>query len=121
MAMKKIAGRIPQLLLLGALTCSLSLGARADVLLRSGAGATPAEIQNIVDVFKLDLGGIDNGEGGSVLGTGYRSLDWDAVSDADAAPGLLPPDYYNSTSLRGALLAPPICVRSTARPSNPES
>lgn len=78
--------------------------ARADVVLRSGAGAAPGDLQGIITIFQSDLGGTDNGEGGA-FSSGYRAVDWDGVPDALATPGMLPPDYYNSTSLRGLLLS----------------
>jgi hypothetical protein len=77
----------------------------ADVQWRSGSGALPADIQGIIGVFQGDLGGVDNGDSTGLHLTGYRSISWEDVPDASAAPGSLPPDLFNSTFHRGAVLS----------------
>jgi hypothetical protein len=66
----------------------------------SSAGADPAAITPTVNAFRTALGA-DNGDGtGSA--TGRREINWDDVPDADAAPAVLPLDYYRTTHPRGA-------------------
>src|SRR2546430_14617119 len=76
----------------------------AAPLVRQGAGANPADIQAIVDQFRADLGGSNNGVGGS-FATGRREINWDGVPDANATPNFLAPDFFNTTSPRGLVMA----------------
>jgi hypothetical protein len=72
----------------------------AAPVVRSGSGANPAALQAIVDTFRADLGGVNNGVGGS-FPDGRREVNWDGVPDAFAAPNFLAPDFYNTNSPRG--------------------
>lgn len=65
------------------------------------SGATPADIQTQVDAFRASLGN-NNGIGGTFAG-GRREINWDAVPDAFAAPNLMPANFFNHNSPRGAL------------------
>src|SRR5689334_6727893 len=76
--------------------------ASAAAVIRAGAGANAAAIQTLVDQFRTDLGGTDNGVGGA-FSTGRREIDWDDVPDANAEPNALPFDFFNVTSPRGAV------------------
>src|SRR5215216_6177686 len=71
-------------------------------LVRSGAGANPAAIQAIVDQFRVDLGGVNNGVGGSFIG-GRREINWDGVPDSASEPNALPFNFFNVTSPRGVI------------------
>lgn len=71
-------------------------------VVRQGSGANGAAIQAIVDQFRADLGGTNNGVGGSFK-TGRREINWDAVPDSFSAPNFLPPNFFNSNSPRGAV------------------
>jgi hypothetical protein len=75
----------------------------AAPLLRQGAGANAAAIQPVVDQFRADRGGSNNGVGGT-FATGRREINWDGVPDASAAPNFLAPDFFNTTSPRGLVL-----------------
>jgi hypothetical protein len=75
--------------------------ARAQ-LPRTASGANAAAIQATVDQFRADLGGANNGAGGT-FATGRREINWDAVPDALATPAALPGAFFNTTSLRGAV------------------
>ena len=65
------------------------------------SGATPADIQTAVDAFRASLG-TNNGIGGT-FASGRREINWDGVPDQFAAPNLLPPNFFNSNSPRGAV------------------
>jgi hypothetical protein len=95
-------------------TVSISLAvagsASAAVVVRSAAGADPASIQGIVDQFRADLGGVNNGVGGSFAG-GRREINWDAAgADPFQSPALMPDNFFNripppAGSPRGALFS----------------
>jgi len=71
---------------------------------RTAAGANPAAIQSAVDQFRADLGGSNNGVGGS-FATGRRELNWDGVPDNFSAPNFLPVDFFNANSPRGIVFS----------------
>jgi hypothetical protein len=73
---------------------------------RQAAGLSPAEIQGAVDAFRADLGGANNGAGGT-FATGRREINWDGVPDQFSAPNNLPANFFNTTSSRGLVLATP--------------
>jgi hypothetical protein len=58
-----------------------------------------------VDAFRSALGP-NNGVGGS-FASGRREINWDGVPDAFAAPNLLPADFFNTNSPRGAVFSTP--------------
>ena len=65
------------------------------------SGAIPADIQTAVDAFRASLGN-NNGIGGT-FASGRREINWDGVPDQFAAPNLMPPNFFNSNSPRGAV------------------
>jgi hypothetical protein len=65
------------------------------------SGANPADIQTAVDAFRASLG-TNNGIGGT-FDSGRREINWDAVPDQFSAPNLLPANFFNSNSPRGAV------------------
>ena len=66
------------------------------------SGATPADIQTQVDAFRAFLGNPNN-IAGPPSKTGHREINWDGVPDAFSAPNLLPANFFNSNSPRGAV------------------
>ena len=48
--------------------------------------------------------GASNGTNLGPLASGRRDIAWDGVPDADSAPNLLAPDFFNTTSPRGVVL-----------------
>ena len=72
----------------------------AAPVIRQIGGANPAAIQATVDQFRTDLGGSNNGVGGSFL-TGRREINWDGVPDGFAEPNDLPFNFFNVNSPRG--------------------
>src|SRR5215204_2684404 len=71
-------------------------------VIRTAAGANAAAIQAAVDQFRADLGGVNNGVGGSFV-SGRREINWDGVPDAFAEPNALPFNFFNVNSPRGAV------------------
>lgn len=71
-------------------------------VVRQGSGANPSALQSIVDQFRADLGGTNNGVGGTFT-SGRREINWDGVPDTAASPNELPADFFNSTSPRGVV------------------
>jgi hypothetical protein len=69
---------------------------------RTAAGANAAAIQTTVDQFRTDLGGVNNGVGGSFT-TGRREINWDGVPDNFASPNNLPVNFFNVNSPRGVV------------------
>jgi hypothetical protein len=89
-------------ILSGLVLLSLCNFAMAAPVVRQGSGANAAAIQALVDQFRADLGGVNNGVGGSFT-SGRREINWDAVPDAFAEPNNLPADFFNVNSPRGAI------------------
>lgn len=89
-------------LISGFLMLILSIGTIAAPVVRQGSGANTAALQAIVDQFRADLGGANNGVGG-LFTTGRRELNWDGVPDAFSEPNNFPADFFNVNSPRGAV------------------
>src|SRR3984885_344420 len=76
--------------------------ASAAPVVRQGSGASTAALQSIVDQFRTDLGGTNNGIGGSFT-TGRREINWDGVPDSFSEPNNFPLDFFNVNSPRGVI------------------
>ncbi|GEM_PF-462532 len=74
----------------------------AAPVVRQGSGANTAALQAIVDLFRADLGGANNGVGSSFT-SGRREINWDGVPDGSSEPNNLPPNFFNSNSPRGVM------------------
>ncbi len=74
----------------------------AAPVVRQGSGANTAALQAIVDQFRADLGGVNNGVGGSFT-SGRREINWDGVPDGSSEPNNLPEDFFNVNSPRGVI------------------
>src|SRR5687767_4490652 len=81
----------------------MSNAASAGVLIRFGNGANAAAIQPAINQFRIDLGGVNNGDGGHSL-TGRREINWDDVPDSSAMPNFLSPDFFNTVIPRGLVM-----------------
>lgn len=81
---------------------TMTVGTFAAPVVRQGSGANAAALQSIVDQFRTDLGGTNNGVGGSFT-TGRREINWDGVPDVFAEPNILPVDFFNVNSPRGVI------------------
>src|SRR6185369_4373360 len=74
----------------------------AAPVVRQGSGANAAALQAIVDQFRTDLGGVNNGVGGSFT-SGRREINWDGVPNASSEPNNFPVDFFNVNSPRGVI------------------
>ena len=74
----------------------------AAPVVRQAGGANAAAIQATVDQFRTDLGGSNNGVGGSFT-TGRREINWDGVPDNFSEPNNLPLNFFNVNSPRGVI------------------
>lgn len=97
--MKKIISLVNTTLL--AMLLAVATISAAPVV-RQGSGANTAGLQAIVDQFRTDLGGANNGVGGSFT-NGRREINWDGVPDSFAEPNNLPLDFFNVNSPRGVI------------------
>jgi hypothetical protein len=79
--------------------------AQAEIVF-SAFGANAAAIQTTVEDFRADLGSLNPNVAGS-FGTGRREINWDGVPDMFSAPNLLPNDFFNVNSPRGAVFSTP--------------
>lgn len=71
---------------------------------RTASGANGAAIQATVDQFRADLGGANNGVGGSFI-SGRREVNWDGVPDNFSAPNFIPFNFFNINSPRGVVFS----------------
>ena len=78
--------------------------AHSAAVIRRATAATPGALQAAIDSFRADLGGVNNGVGGS-FGSGRREINWDGVPDSFALPNNLPFNFFNSNSPRGAVFS----------------
>ena len=78
--------------------------ADAAAVIRRGTAATPAALQAAIDSFRVDLGGVNNGVGGTFT-SGRREINWDGVPDSFALPNNLPFNFFNSNSPRGVVFS----------------
>lgn len=83
-------------------TVVLTQSMMAAPVVRQGSGANTATLQPIIDQFRTDLGGANNGVGGSFV-SGRREINWDGVPDNFAEPNNLPLDFFNVNSPRGVI------------------
>jgi hypothetical protein len=93
-----------QLALAALLVLSAASTALAEPIVRKAAGPDAASIQAAVDAFRTDLGGANNGGGGSYP-DGRREIGWDGVSAEFSSPNNMPADLFLNS--RGALFETP--------------
>jgi FG-GAP-like repeat len=74
----------------------------AAPVVRQGSGANAAGLQATVDQFRADLGGANNGVGGSFT-SGRREVNWDGVPDNFSEPNNFPTNFFNVNSPRGVI------------------
>jgi hypothetical protein len=93
---------------------ALALGAvnfaSAAPLEIASSGAVPADIQASFEAFRSVIGGVNHlaqHGPGFVFTDGRREINWDGVPDAVAAPNLMPANFFNANSPRGAVFLTP--------------
>ena len=77
-----------------------------EPIVRQAAGPSPASIAPVVDQFRADVGGTNNGVGGT-FPSGRREINWDGVPDSFSAPNNLPANFFNANSPRGVVFSTP--------------
>ena len=80
----------------------LTISISAVPIVRQGSGVNAAALQATVDQFRADLGGTNNGVGGS-FASGRREINWDGVPDTFSEPNALPYNFFNVNSPRGVV------------------
>lgn len=78
----------------------------AAPIVRTATATDPASLLPTLDAFRQDLGGVNNGVGGSFL-TGRREINWDGVPAQFSSPNNLPADFFNVNSPRGLVYQTP--------------
>jgi hypothetical protein len=73
---------------------------------RQAAGQSPSSIAPVVDQFRAEVGGANNGVGGA-FPSGRREINWDGVPDSFSAPNNLPGNFFNVNSPRGVIFSTP--------------
>lgn len=79
----------------------------AAVVRSAGGDATAASITPARDLFRLDLGGGTVAGANGSFGGVRREINWDGVPDGSSAPNNLAPNFFNTTSPRGAVFSTP--------------
>ena len=85
-----------------ALSCLLASGNAGAQVVRSAAGDL-ATVTAARDAFRADLGGGTVAAANGSFGGLRREINWDGVPDSASRPNLLPSDFFNLTSARGAI------------------
>jgi hypothetical protein len=88
---------------LGVIVPCLAFG---GAIVRQAAGPAPAFIAPAVDQFRADVGGANNGVGGT-FASGRREINWDGVPDTLSAPNNLAANFFNANSPRGVVFSTP--------------
>lgn len=101
----QVAGRVRLGWLFIVLLAGMHVQGAAPVV-RFGSGATPQDISSALDQFRSDLGGVNNGIGGT-FSSGYREITWDTVPDGSSTPKNLASDFFNSAQPVGAVFGTP--------------
>ena len=90
-------------------TCLASAASAAPVNFTTfeSAGANPAAITATRDAFRVAVGGGAIAGANGSFGGLRREINWDGVPDARSDPNLLPANFFNVNSPRGAVFATP--------------
>lgn len=81
--------------------------AGATLVTFEAAGASPAAITATRDAFRVAVGGGAVAGANGSFGGVRREINWDGVPDARADPNLLPANFFNVNSPRGAVFSTP--------------
>lgn len=84
-----------------------SLPAQAAFTVFEATGTDPASITAARDGLRSAIGGGTSAAAHGDFGGLRREINWDGVPDARTDPNLLPGDFFNTTSPRGAVFGTP--------------
>jgi hypothetical protein len=87
--------------------CLMAPAAWATLVTFESAGADPAAITATRDAFRVAVGGGTVAGANGSFGGMRREINWDGVPDVRADPNLLPGDFFNAISPRGAVFSTP--------------
>lgn len=73
-------------------------------VVRTDKGLSVADIQDTVDLYRADLGGVNNLNAAGTQAQGHREINWDGVPADKSAPNLFPGDFFKT---RGLLISAP--------------
>ena len=107
---------IQNILLFAAALIASVIPAAAQEVVRKAAGPDAAAIQDVVEQFRVDLGGQLNPNVAQTFETGHREINWDGVPDGFSSPNALPANFFNANSPRGLVYSTP-CESATFRVS----
>jgi hypothetical protein len=79
--------------------------AHAQLIARTGTGASPAALTATRDQFRSDIGGGTVAGANGSFGGLRREVNWDGVPAAFAAPNNMPVNFFNVNSPRGIVIA----------------
>jgi len=85
----------------------LAPAASAALIVYEAAGANAAAITPTRDAFRTAVGGGTTAGANGSFGGLRREINWDGVPDIRADPNLLPADFFNVNSPRGAVFSTP--------------
>ena len=84
-----------------------SADALATITVFEAAGANPLAITPTRDAFRTAVGGGTSAAANGNFGDVRREINWDGIPDAFSAPTLMPGNFFNVNSPRGALFTTP--------------
>jgi len=87
-----------------AMQSELDASQSSGVVVRRDKGVAAADIQDTVDLYRKDLGGVNNVGAVGTQPEGHREINWDGVPAAQSAPNLFPGDFFKA---RGILISAP--------------
>ncbi len=85
----------------------LAPAASATLVIYEAAGANPAAITGTRDAFRDAVGGGNAAGANGSFGGLRREINWDGVPNGFADPNLLPANFFNANSPRGAVFSTP--------------
>ena len=78
-----------------------------NITVRSGSAADVVGITTTRNQFRTDLGGGTTAGANGSFGGLRREINWDGVPAGFSAPNLLPANFFNTNSPRGAIFTSP--------------
>lgn len=93
------------LLIFSILTLSFTTSAQAVPIVFSGSGSDFTSLLAVVASFEAALGGVDNGNTGGPLPTGFRAINWDGGGATNGTAAVTPFTVFGNT--RGSTFTTP--------------